>query len=280
MLEKLTSKKFLAGIGAIIAVAITAHPKEAPYIIAGIVVIYIVAEATLDKLALPQVSVTREALGQVVQGILSSAAGGLSPASSKPPSVVTSITMKGGSGKPEDVARVLASAVAASVAPDTPPPGTKLYDGTFGKDILPGDAETAATLAEAGVKPGDTIGIDPNDVIDPEDATQPVVVPTASKVPATAPSGAAAAAALTGTTMLWLGMVFACVFFAVACAPIKREAETMTSKCGEGSLAAIEAEYTADVAKECKGQTFDACTERPAIEAKYAAKREEWIKCH
>lgn len=49
--------------------------------------------------------------------------------------------------------------------------------------------------------------------------------------------------------------------------------------CSAPALGLIEAEYTAEALKACRGQTVDACAALPAIEAKYAAKREEWVRC-
>lgn len=49
--------------------------------------------------------------------------------------------------------------------------------------------------------------------------------------------------------------------------------------CAAGTLASIEAAYVAEAITLCQGQTFETCKELPALEAKYAAQREEWIAC-
>lgn len=49
--------------------------------------------------------------------------------------------------------------------------------------------------------------------------------------------------------------------------------------CAHGDLAAIHAAYVAETVETCRGRTRKTCAEMPAIEAKYAAKREEWIRC-
>lgn len=50
--------------------------------------------------------------------------------------------------------------------------------------------------------------------------------------------------------------------------------------CSSVALASIEANYVDEVLKACEGQSFDACTARKDIEARYADRREEWIQCH
>lgn len=51
-------------------------------------------------------------------------------------------------------------------------------------------------------------------------------------------------------------------------------------ECSEASLGAIEASYVEDLMHACEGQTFSACEARPAIEERYRARREDWIRCH
>lgn len=49
--------------------------------------------------------------------------------------------------------------------------------------------------------------------------------------------------------------------------------------CATADLASIEAAYVAEAVETCRGRTTRTCAELPAIEAKYATKREEWIRC-
>lgn len=49
--------------------------------------------------------------------------------------------------------------------------------------------------------------------------------------------------------------------------------------CDERELAEIESAYVAEALTTCAGRRATACAELPAIEAKYAKQREEWIKC-
>lgn len=58
-------------------------------------------------------------------------------------------------------------------------------------------------------------------------------------------------------------------------------AGTLNDACTAQDLAAIEAHHLAEVVAACKaeGSEYDDCKARPAIDAKYAALREEWIAC-
>lgn len=49
--------------------------------------------------------------------------------------------------------------------------------------------------------------------------------------------------------------------------------------CSAPALGTIEAAYLAEALEACKGKTRATCEALPAIEAKYATKREEWVKC-
>lgn len=49
--------------------------------------------------------------------------------------------------------------------------------------------------------------------------------------------------------------------------------------CAPEQLAAIESAYVSEVIVFCAGETFDTCKARPALEAKYARLREEWVAC-
>jgi hypothetical protein len=62
-----------------------------------------------------------------------------------------------------------------------------------------------------------------------------------------------------------------------ACAQLAGKGEP--AACAPAELAKIEAAYLAEGIDACKGKTPSTCTALPAIEAKYAAKREEWISC-
>jgi hypothetical protein len=58
-------------------------------------------------------------------------------------------------------------------------------------------------------------------------------------------------------------------------------AKNAKPECSSASLAKIEGEYTAEAIAKCSGKTREreTCEEMPAIEAKYAARREEWMRC-
>lgn len=49
--------------------------------------------------------------------------------------------------------------------------------------------------------------------------------------------------------------------------------------CSPQVLAAIETQYVAEAVQTCAGHTFETCPGLDALEAKYRAKREEWIAC-
>lgn len=49
--------------------------------------------------------------------------------------------------------------------------------------------------------------------------------------------------------------------------------------CSPTRLAAIKAAYVDEVLEACRGESFDGCEARPAIEARYALEREEWARC-
>lgn len=50
--------------------------------------------------------------------------------------------------------------------------------------------------------------------------------------------------------------------------------------CEHKTLAELEAAYVAESVQACKGhESRAACPAMPAIEAKYAQKREEWVRC-
>lgn len=51
------------------------------------------------------------------------------------------------------------------------------------------------------------------------------------------------------------------------------------SACAPAALADLEAAYVAEAITACAGKTRATCEAMPAIERKYAAKREEWIQC-
>lgn len=50
-------------------------------------------------------------------------------------------------------------------------------------------------------------------------------------------------------------------------------------ECSPAALLAIEDAYIRDVLQHCVGASLDDCGHLPAIEARYAALREEWIRC-
>jgi len=49
--------------------------------------------------------------------------------------------------------------------------------------------------------------------------------------------------------------------------------------CTTKDLAAIETAYIAEAVETCRGRTVATCPELRAVEAKYARKREEWVRC-
>lgn len=87
---------------------------------------------------------------------------------------------------------------------------------------------------------------------------------TSSTAPPTSPS-----ATSTATSVL-TGLVL--VMLAVGCG-------TARPACSYVVLAEIEAAYTKEIVTKCKGQDFDTCSARPAIEAENAKQREEWARC-
>jgi hypothetical protein len=48
--------------------------------------------------------------------------------------------------------------------------------------------------------------------------------------------------------------------------------------CSAADLAKIERSYQAELALHCAAQGTN-CTNKPAIDAKYRAKREAWVRC-
>lgn len=64
------------------------------------------------------------------------------------------------------------------------------------------------------------------------------------------------------------------------CKPATTHLADEKPPCDLGTLAELEAEYTAEAVSTCKGKTRATCPEMPAIEAKYSEKRERWIRCH
>lgn len=49
--------------------------------------------------------------------------------------------------------------------------------------------------------------------------------------------------------------------------------------CKPEELARIDAAFVAEAVAACAGSRLEACAAYPAIKAKYAARREEWIAC-
>lgn len=60
---------------------------------------------------------------------------------------------------------------------------------------------------------------------------------------------------------------------AVACGAVQNPA------CSETNLAKLEANYIAEAVASCEGYTYSTCPALPAIRARYAAKRRDWIEC-
>lgn len=65
------------------------------------------------------------------------------------------------------------------------------------------------------------------------------------------------------------------IYAGAACAHFAKEPPA----CAPDVLAKLEAAYLAEAMTACVGKTVETCGALPAIEAKYAAKREEWIQC-
>ena len=63
---------------------------------------------------------------------------------------------------------------------------------------------------------------------------------------------------------------------ACACALIQNPEDP---RCAHTALAQIEAEYIAEISEACAGYTFEACPARPAIDARFDARRERWVRC-
>lgn len=66
----------------------------------------------------------------------------------------------------------------------------------------------------------------------------------------------------------------------VGCQPAPKSIVDEKPPCDLGTLDDIEESYLAESVKTCAGKTRATCPEMPAIEAKYAAKRDRWIQCH
>lgn len=68
-----------------------------------------------------------------------------------------------------------------------------------------------------------------------------------------------------------LEVACACALDLFACAPT-------APPCTVDDLAALERSYQAELAAACLGQGVD-CHAKPEIDARYRAKREEWVAC-
>ena len=69
-------------------------------------------------------------------------------------------------------------------------------------------------------------------------------------------------------------VLFLVGLFLIGCAGTERPA------CSPEALANIEEDYLAEAISACApGLGYETCDALPAIRAKYAAKREEWIRC-
>lgn len=71
--------------------------------------------------------------------------------------------------------------------------------------------------------------------------------------------------------LLALAIVFA---GSIACGP-SREPEA----CSPERLSELEAEYVAEALAACAGRAAGDCGELPAIRARHAVRREEWVRC-